>query len=242
MTQIRWFEMTQIRWPFSFIFAIISSFFVTGLYDTVFQCRGGEIFVLRVDLTEEPLVQLFGCHAEHPLIDAHMYVRIAYHDRKLLGAAVMETIAEMQLNPPRILFFTDSEVEAMQPPAPPIDEAEVLCPGTPVSVIAVEVGSATISALTSDPAIEPRLSFSDRAQTVLGYTWADEVVPYPKGGASLVTYDEYWAVSTPIFTRDAGDTQRAFHDCLVSSGEDMVYTLLHLEYIYFHVYVSSDSF
>jgi hypothetical protein len=169
------------------------------LYDTVFQCRGGTIFVLRVDLTRtEPLVQLYGCHAVHPLIDADMYVRIAYHDRKLFGVAVLETIAAMQLNPPRILSFTDHEVEAMQPPVPP---PPLLTPGPAfeISVIAEEVGPATISSLTRD--LEPRLSFKDQAQTVLGednrYPWAvvrrmlDNSTMIDPSAASLVTYDEY---------------------------------------------------
>jgi hypothetical protein len=92
----------------------------TGIYDTVFACQDGEIFVLRVDVTRrsELIVQLFGCHAEHPLLDADMFVRISYHDDKMLGAAVMETIIQMQLNPPKILSFTDEEVRAMQPTRP----------------------------------------------------------------------------------------------------------------------------
>jgi hypothetical protein len=90
-----------------------------GVYDTVFKCKGGETFVLRLDCRSEPIIlQLFGCYAEHPLIDADMYVRIAYHDGKLLGAALMETIVQMQLTPPKILCFTDAEVEAMQPRQP----------------------------------------------------------------------------------------------------------------------------
>jgi hypothetical protein len=92
-----------------------------GVYDTVFAGQRGEIFVLRVDVSrrsEPPIVQVFGCRAEHPLIDADMYVRISYHDDKLLGAAVMETIVSMQSNPPKILSFTDYEVQAMQPIRP----------------------------------------------------------------------------------------------------------------------------
>jgi hypothetical protein len=95
----------------------------TGVYDTVFASQRGEIFVLRVDVSrpsEPPIVQVFGCVAEHPLIDADMHVRISYHDGKLLGAAVMETIVQMQSNPPKILCFTDNEVKAMQPILRPI--------------------------------------------------------------------------------------------------------------------------
>jgi hypothetical protein len=132
------------------------------------------------------------------LIDADMYVRIAYHDRKLFGTAVLETIAAMQLNPPRILSFTDHEVEAMQPPVPP----PLLTPGPAfdITVIAEEVGPATISSLTRD--LEPRLSFKDQAQTVLGedngYPWAvvrrmldNSTISDPSGAASLLMYDEY---------------------------------------------------
>jgi hypothetical protein len=95
---------------------------VSGVYDTVFACQRGEIFVLRVDVSRrsELIVQLFGCHAEHPLIDGDMHVRISYHDGNLLGDAVMETIVQMQLDPPKILSFTDDEVKAMQPMRPPV--------------------------------------------------------------------------------------------------------------------------
>jgi hypothetical protein len=91
-----------------------------GVYDTVFACQRGEIFVLRVDVSRrsELIVQLFGCHAEHPLIGGDMHVRISYHDGNLLGDAVMETIVQMQLDPPKILSFTDEEVKAMQPIPP----------------------------------------------------------------------------------------------------------------------------
>lgn len=87
---------------------------IPGVYDTVFACNGGKVFVLRVDCRAEPMVQLFGCRAEHPLIDSDMHVRIAFHDSKLLGAALMDTIVQMQLNPPRILGFTDESVRAIQ--------------------------------------------------------------------------------------------------------------------------------
>jgi hypothetical protein len=104
-----------------------------GVYDTVFACQRGEIFVLRVDVSRrsELIVQLFGCHAEHPLIDGDMHVRISYHDGNLLGAAVMESIVQMQLDPPKILSFTDDEVKAMQPIRPPV--APTPTPDPPVA-------------------------------------------------------------------------------------------------------------
>jgi hypothetical protein len=44
-----------------------------------------------------------------------MHVRLAYRDDKLLGAAIMDVIVQLQLNPPQILAFTDPELEARQP-------------------------------------------------------------------------------------------------------------------------------
>jgi hypothetical protein len=191
---------------------------VAGLYDSVFLCWDGTKFVLRIDLTgTEPLVQLFGCVAEHPLLDADMYVRIACHDNKLLGAAVMETIVQMQSNPPRILSFTDNEVEAMQPPVPPVNEAapvneaEDVSALTPDSAFAVsEVGPVTIPTLMPDPAVA-RLSFKHQVHAYIPvggaatgnnttrsvisaddhhYIWAGEAVPvpYPSGGAPFEQY------------------------------------------------------
>jgi hypothetical protein len=190
---------------------------VAGLYDCVFLCWDGNKFVLRIDLTgSEPLVKLFGCVAKHPLLDADMYVRIAYHDNKLLGAAVMETIVQMQWNPPLILYFTDDEVEAMQPPVPPdneaapVNEAEDVSALTPDSAFAVsEVGPVTIPTLMPDPAVA-RLSFKHQVHAYIPvggatgnnatrsvmstddhhYIWAGEAVPvpYPSGGAPLGQY------------------------------------------------------
>lgn len=128
--------------------ALFSTFRLTtfaGVYDTVFQCNRGEILVLRVDVTSaEPRVKLFGCQAQHPLIDPEMHIRIAYHDGKLLGAALMDSIVQLQLNPPRILSFTDDEVMAMQP-----------CCHTSVPVHSIVADPTTISSLTADYRLEP---------------------------------------------------------------------------------------
>jgi hypothetical protein len=147
------------------ILALTARFCFAGLYDTVFQCIAGEIFVLRLDCSSVPIIQLFGCYAKHPLIDADMYVRIAYHDGKLLGAAVMDCIVQMQLNPPVILFFTDDEVAAMQPRQLP--QARQLSPFI-----------VTCSSLQADQQQQPRrlcssshevesCAVADQAQTVV---------------------------------------------------------------------------
>jgi hypothetical protein len=128
---------------------------LAGVYDTVFQCKGGEILVLRVDVTRtEPRVTLFGCQAQHPLIDPDMHVRIAYHDGKLLGAALIDSIVQLQLNPPRILWFTDDEVMAMQPCL-----STVTAPfAAAVPAHSIVTDPTTVSSLTADCRLEPRLS------------------------------------------------------------------------------------
>jgi hypothetical protein len=125
------------------------------VYDTVFQCKGGEILVLRVDVTRtEPRVKLFGCQAQHPLIDPDMHFRIAYHDGKLLGAALMDSIVQLQLNPPRILWFTDDEVMAMQPCF--LHTATAATATVPAhSAVA---NPTTVSSLTADCRLKPRHS------------------------------------------------------------------------------------
>jgi hypothetical protein len=143
-------------------FSLTSS---SGVYDTVFQCKNGEIIVLRVDLTRaDPQVKLFGCDAQHPLIDSDMHVRIAYHDGKLLGTAVMETILQMQVCPPKILAITNDEVRAMQP-----SRQTPTYPTNPIILaIPLPVDPPSVSSMTADsafPRLEPRLSFKDQAQT-----------------------------------------------------------------------------
>jgi hypothetical protein len=126
----------------------------TGVYDTVIQCKGGEILVLRVDVTStEPRVKLLGCQAQHPLIDPEMHVQIAYHDGKLLGAALMDSIVQLQLDPPRILWFTDDEVMAMQPSL-----STVTAPFAAAVPAHIVTDPTTVSSLTADCRLEPRLS------------------------------------------------------------------------------------
>jgi hypothetical protein len=68
---------------------------------------------LRVDFKGEAIVtQLRGCE----LVDADTHVQISYGEDKSFGAAVMETILQLQMIPPKILRFTDDDVYAMQPP------------------------------------------------------------------------------------------------------------------------------
>jgi hypothetical protein len=119
-----------------------------GLFDVVFECINGDVFVLRIDCRSEPFVVKFhGCNAQHALLDSDMNVRIAYSNVKLLGAAVMETVTLMQLDPPMYPAFTDLELAARQPHV-----------ATPVQQIVHRSvqDAATISDLT------PSLDFKDQ--------------------------------------------------------------------------------
>lgn len=133
-----------------------------GVYDTVCECKTGDVLVLRIDCRTDPiLVTLFGCQAQHPLIDSDMHIRIAYHDGKLLGAAVMETIVQLQLHPPKILRFTDDEVKAIQPP-PVVRERRRRYPEYQLN----PVEDPADSSLTTSPSSH-WVRFKDQAQTVV---------------------------------------------------------------------------
>lgn len=83
------------------------------LYETVFQCCGGHVYVLRVDCSNnEFAVSLYGMRAQHSLIDGEGHVRMARG--KLLGAALMETVVQLQMQPPLILEVTEAAVQALQ--------------------------------------------------------------------------------------------------------------------------------
>jgi hypothetical protein len=106
-------DVTLVHW--SHLLPFSNAFGFTGVYDVIFECKNGDVFALRIDCQAAPIVKLYGCQAQHPLLDADMHVRIGYRDDYLLGAAVMETILQMQLDPPMILCFTDADLKAIQP-------------------------------------------------------------------------------------------------------------------------------
>lgn len=70
--------------------------------------------MLRVDCrSPDILVALFGMRVQHDLIDGDGHVRMALG--KLLGAALMDTIVQLQVRPPLILECTDRKVAKLQP-------------------------------------------------------------------------------------------------------------------------------
>jgi hypothetical protein len=125
-------------------FFFLALLFDAGVYDTVFTCRGGEVFVLRVDVRQQlqrqrswrafggcggadhvsaPIVvRLWGCRlaTEHSLIDNEMHVRLAYRDDKLLVA----------LQPPR--------QQHPPPPPPPVPQPQIV-PHQPPPVVPQEI-------------------------------------------------------------------------------------------------------
>lgn len=104
-------------------------------YDTVFSTVSGDTLILRVHFpslaftpgasVQAPEMKLTGATVTHPWLDGNLGRVIGYNpcssdrafrdSRMLLGQAVKQVVQEFQLNPPKVIKFTDPHLKKMQP-------------------------------------------------------------------------------------------------------------------------------